>query len=242
MPPTGLTSAEVQERRRRGLVNRVPDRGRAEYAEIVRRNLVTWFNALVVPAATALYLLGEYRGAVAVSGMMVVNSVIGLAQEIHAKRRLDQLTLVAATKVRVWRDGQLQEVPVDGVVQGDAVRLAAGELIVADGPVLEARSLEVDEAILTGESDPVPRKPGERLLAGSYCVAGEGAYEAAQVGPAAFAQTTATEARRYRYAAGPIQQGIDRVVRLLSYAAILLSAGYVLLYLLGRFPVTDLAQ
>ena len=71
---------------------------------------------------------------------------------------------------------------------------------------------------------------GDRLLAGSYCVAGEGAYEAALVGPAAFAQTTAREARQYRYAAGPIQHGIDKVVRLLSYTAILLSAGYLALY------------
>jgi cation-transporting P-type ATPase E len=242
MPVTGLTSLEVLDRQQRGLVNRVKTRLWFEYGSIVVRNLATWFNALVVPSSIALYHLEEYRGAIAVMGMMVINTIVGLAQEIIAKARLDRLTLVAATQVRVVRDGNTQSISTEEVVQDDVLQLAVGELIVADGTVLESRFLEVDEALLTGEADPVPRQAGERLLAGSFCVTGEGYYRAEQVGAQSTAQQIAQQARLHRYAAGPIQQAIDRTVRLLSYAAISLSALYLIRFWLTHFPEAELAQ
>lgn len=242
MQQTGLTTSEVHERQKLGLVNSVRSQKGLAYGSIIVRNLATWFNALIVPAAIALFQLGEYRGAIAVSGMMVVNTLIGMTQEIIAKARLDRLTLVAATHVRVIRDGEILSISADSVVQNDVLQLNVGELIVADGSVLESQFLEVDEALLTGEADPVPRHPGERLLAGSFCVAGEGLYRADQVGANSTAQKIAKQARQHRYAAGPIQEAIDRVVRLLSYAAIALSAMYLVRYWLVRFPETELAQ
>src|SRR5262245_54618797 len=157
---TGLSSAEVEERLRLGQVNRVRRSDAAEYRDIVFRNLFTLFNALVVPAAIALFLLEEYPGAVAVSGMAVINTVIGLVQEIRAKRHLDQLTLLVETRARVVRDGREVEILAGDVVLGEHILLQAGEPVVADGEVLEERFLEVDEALLTGESDPVPRHAG----------------------------------------------------------------------------------
>src|SRR3954462_3377561 len=99
--PPGLTAAEVAERVARGEVNRVRRTDRAEYADIAARNLLTLFNAIVVPAAVALFVLGAYRDGVAVSGMAVANAVLGLAQEVRAKRHLDRLALLAETPVRV---------------------------------------------------------------------------------------------------------------------------------------------
>ncbi|MFT3883711.1 MAG: HAD-IC family P-type ATPase [Gemmatales bacterium] len=238
----GLTSLEVHDRQKRGLVNRVKTRVWLEYGSIVVRNLATWFNALVVPASIALYHLEEYRGAIAVIGMMVINTIVGLTQEIVAKARLNRLTLVAATQVRVIRDNKTQSISTEEVVQDDVVQLAVGELIVADGIVLESSFLEVDEALLTGEADPIPRKVGDKLLAGSFCVTGEGYYRAEQVGPKSTAQQIAQHARSHRYAAGPIQQAIDRTVRLLSYAAISLSLLYIIRFWLTQFPPTELAQ
>jgi cation-transporting ATPase E len=203
-PPRGLSAAEVADRVARGQVNRPPRSGWAEYRAIVSRNLFTLFNALVVPAALALFLLGDLRGAWAVSGMAVINTLIGLAQEVRAKRHLDKLAILAETRARVLRDGQALTVPAGDVVLDDHVLLAAGEPVVADGAVVEARFLEVDEALLTGESDPVPRRPGDRLLSGSFCVAGEGAYRATHVGAEAFAHQTSAEARRYRFTASPL--------------------------------------
>lgn len=242
MQVLGLTTLEVQDRQRRGLVNRVRARLWFEYGSIVIRNLATWFNALVVPASIALYHLEEYRGAIAVMGMMVINTIVGLTQEIVAKARLDRLTLVAATKVQVIRDGKIQSISTEEVVQDDVLQLVVGEMIVADGLVLESHFLEVDEALLTGEADPVPRQAGEKLLAGSFCVTGEGCYRAEQVGEHSTAQKIAQQARLHRYAAGPIQQAIDRTVRLLTYAAISLSAFYLIRFWLTAFPQTELAQ
>src|SRR5262249_17402967 len=143
-------------------------------------------------------------------------TLLGLAQEVRAKRHLDRLTLLAETRVRVVRDGAASEVPAGAVVQGDTLLLGPGDPVVADGAVIRTSFLEVDEALLTGESDPVPRKPGEQLLSGSFCVAGEGAYRADRVGPASFAQKTATEARTYRYIASPLEGQINLLIRILT--------------------------
>jgi cation-transporting ATPase E len=226
----GLTAAEVAERVARGQVNRVRRSDRADYLDILARNLLTLFNALVVPAAVALLLLAKYPAAVAVSGMALTNLLLGVVQEVRAKRHLDKLTLLAEGTVRVRRNGAVVEVPTGDVVRDDVVLLAAGDAVPADGVVLEARFLEVDEALLTGESDPVARQPGDRLLSGSFCVAGEGAYRADQVGVESFAQRTAAEARTYAYAASPLQEIINRLLRILSGVAVALCGVYVALY------------
>src|SRR5262249_3056417 len=101
--------------------------------------------------------------------------------------------------------------------------------IPADGEVLESQFLEVDEALLTGESDPVPRKSGDALLSGSFCVAGEGAYRADKVGFESFAQKSALAARAYRYSASPLQQVIDRLLWLLTGLAIALCILYLVM-------------
>jgi cation-transporting ATPase E len=238
----GLSSAEVAERVRHGQVNRLPRSDWRDYRSILSRNLFTLFNALVVPAAIALFLLKEYRGAWSVSSLAVINAAIGLVQELRAKRHLDRLALVTQTRVPAIRDGAVCRVPANDVVQDDHMLLAAGESVVADGTVLTAQYLEVDEALLTGESDPVPRRPGDRLLAGSFCVAGEGAYRAQHVGSAALAQQTAAQARRYHHTSSPLQQTIDRLIRALTAIAVSLCALYVGLYFLHDFSETELVQ
>jgi cation-transporting ATPase E len=240
--PTGLTAEEVAERVERGEVNRVRKSDRAEYLEIIGRNTLTLFNALVAPAAVVLFTLGDWRGGFAVSGMAVTNTVLGLIQEIRGKRHLDRLTLLAETKVRVVREGQPQEVLSGDVVRGDLVLLAAGEPVVADGAVQSARFLEIDEALLTGESDPVPRKSGDRLLSGSFCVAGDGSYVAEQVGAESFVQRTAGEARAYSYAASPLQENINRLIKVLTWTAVILCAGYVVLFSARELSERDLFE
>ncbi len=240
MPLSGLTAAEVAQRVTRGEINRVPRSDRAEYLAIVVRNVFTLFNALVAPAAAALFLLGERGDAWAVSGMALTNLFLGLIQEIRAKRHLDRLTLLTETRVRVLRDGQVHEIPSGDVVRDDVLLLSAGATVVADGRVLEARFLEVDEALLTGESEPAPRRPGEPLLSGSFCVAGEGSYLAERIGVESFAARTAAAARSYRYSASPIQHSINRLLVVLTAAAIVLCLGYGVLFGLGEASRTGL--
>jgi cation-transporting ATPase E len=238
----GLTTSDVAERVANGQVNRPPRDGFAAYRDIVVRNTLTLFNALVVPAAVALFLLAEYRGAWAVSAMAVINTLIGLVQELRAKRHLDTLALLAEAKARVVRDGEERAIPAGDVVLGDLIRLAAGEPVVADGAVLTATYLEVDEALLTGESDPVPRRVGDRLLSGSACVAGDGCYRADQVGAKAFTHETSALARQYRHAPSPMQRTLDAIIRILTGTAVALCLVYVVLHLTRGFPQTDLWQ
>jgi len=241
-PPRGLTAAEVADRVARGQVNREVRNPWADYAEIVARNVFTLFNALVVPAAVALALLGEYRGAVAVTGMAVVNLAVALFQEVRAKRHLDRLALLAETRARVVRDGTVVELPSGEVVRDDVIRLSAGDAVVADGVVLEDRSLEIDEALLTGESDPVARRVGDKVTSGSVCAAGEGVYRVTAVGGEAFAQKTAAEGRRYRHDPGRLQRLLDRLLQILTAIAIGLCGLYVALYYVRGFSMTDLVQ
>lgn len=220
--PHGLTASDVADRRKRGLGNRMPRSSVRDYAGIFARNFFTGFNAMVAPAAIVLFLLGDLRAAAAVSGMAIVNTLLSLIQEIRSKIHLDRLSLLAESKVRVCRDGSTIEVAAGDVVQGDYVQIAAGDTVVADGPLLASHYLEIDEALLTGESDAVRRGVGDRILSGSVCVAGEGAYLAERVGADSFAQKTTAKARQYQVASSPLTRSINRIIRLLSYAAIFL--------------------
>jgi cation-transporting ATPase E len=198
--------------------------------------LITWFNVMVTPAAIALFYLGEIPGGIAVSGMAVVNSTLGLVQEIRAKHHLDKLALLVETKARVIRDGQVQVISSGDVVLGEHILLTSGDTVVADGTVRTANFLEIDEALLTGESDPVRRNIGDHLLSGSFCVAGEGCYRADKVGADAFAHNTSIEARRYRYSASPLTRVINHLIQILSFTAVGLCLLYTTAYLLEGFP------
>src|SRR5262249_20316241 len=126
------------------------------------------------------------------------------------------------------------------VVLDDCILLQAGDAVVADGPVLESHFLEVDEALLTGESDPVRRRAGDHLLSGSACVAGEGAYRAERVGAAAVAHSTSAQAHRSRSTASPMTHVINVIIEVLTFTAVALSALYFLFYFLGSFSTNDL--
>jgi cation-transporting P-type ATPase E len=219
---TGLSSEEVAERRRLGLVNLSPTRAWEDYAVIASRHIFTVFNLVVVPTAIALFYYGEWRAGISVTGTALANTLIGLYQEVRAKRQLDRLAILTARKCRVVRDSLNQEILADDVVQDDLILLQAGEAVVADGSVAEANYLEIDEALLTGESDPVRRHPGDRLLSGSICVTGEGAYKAEKVGAQAFAQSIAHDARRYQYTTSPLTRAVQRIVTILSLISLLL--------------------
>ena len=211
-PGLGLGSAEA-EARLAGRPDRPRARGSRSYAEIVRTNTFTLFN-LVLGALLALTLaLGDPKDAL-FGGVIVANTLIGIVQEVRAKRVLDRLALLVAPHARAWRDGALVDVPVDGLVPGDAVRLEPGDQVVADGRVIAARGLSLDESILTGESDAVTRGEGEQVLSGAYCVAGSGDYAVEAVGADSFAERLAVEARAAGSPLSPLQSDINRILRI----------------------------
>jgi cation-transporting P-type ATPase E len=238
----GLTSAEVEELNRKGFVNQTKRSDWADYRAIASRHLFTLFNFIVAPAAITLFSLGEWRAALAVSGMVTVNTVVGLFQEIRAKRHLDRLAILTQSKASVIRDGQRLEIPSSEVVLGDCLLLQTGDAVVADGAIIEAHFLEVDEALLTGESDPAHREPGQRLLSGSVCVAGDCVYRVDKVGKEAFAQTISAAARRYHHASSPMTHVVNLLITILSCTAVALCAFYLVLYFLGYVGIAQLME
>ncbi|QVL29875.1 HAD-IC family P-type ATPase [Telmatocola sphagniphila] len=238
----GLSSSEIADRVSRGQVNRIQESHWADYRAIFFRNFLTLFNCVVLMAATALFLLEEYRSAWAVSIVAVINTLTGFVQEVRAKRHLDQLSLLQIPQVRVRREDREQTIKSDEIVSDDCVLLRAGESIVADGTVLRSDFLEIDEALLTGESDPVPRKSGDRLLSGSFCAAGEGEYRVDNVGAESFANQTSAEARKYRYSPTPLQKALDSLISVLTITAIVLCISYLMMDYFRHFPSTELWQ
>ena len=158
----GLNSAEVRQRIEAGQTNVTPRTGGRSTWDIVRTNTLTFFNGILGVLFVVMLVFGNWRDAL-FGWVIVVNSSIGIYQEMRAKLVLDRLNLLTAPAAKVVRDGRDQEIPVAGVVLGDVVRVASGDQIVADGEVLVSLELEVDESLLTGESSPVHKEEGATL-------------------------------------------------------------------------------
>jgi cation-transporting ATPase E len=218
-PRSGLTAAEVADRVARGLVNDVPSAPTRTIGEIVRANLFTRFNLLLGSLLAVILVVGPLQDAL--FGLVIVaNTVVGIVQEVRAKRTLDHLEVVNAPKARVVRDGRVEELAVGQVVLDDVLEAAAGDQVVVDGEVLEAGGLEVDESLLTGESEPVSRQEGDRVLSGSFVVAGAGRYRATRVGREAYAVQLTEEARRFTLASSELRAGVDQILKYVTWALV----------------------
>lgn len=226
MSGPGLSSEEAA--RRRAALPRAPRaRGSRSYADIVRANTLTVFNLILGALLVVILALGDPRDGL-FGGVIVANALIGIVQEVRAKRTLDRLSLLAAPAARAWRDGEMVTLPVDAVVPGDVVRLEPGDQVVADGPLVSAQGLELDESILTGEADPVARGPGEEVRSGAYCVGGSGAYRVERVGADSYAERLAAEARGVRTPLSPLQQDVNRILRVTVAVMVPLAAALLL--------------
>ncbi|MFG3520574.1 cation-translocating P-type ATPase [Nocardia nova] len=223
----GLTAAEVAQRVRDGQTNDVPDRASRSVADIVRANVFTRINAIL----GVLFVLVLATGSI-IDGMfgllIVANSVVGIVQELRAKRTLDKLAIVGQAKPVVRRDGAAAEVGPKDVVLDDLIELGPGDQIVVDGEVVECELLEVDESLLTGEADPIDKSVGAKVMSGSYVVAGSGAYRATKVGKDAYAAQLAHEASKFTLVDSELRSGIDTILKVITY--LLIPAGLVTIY------------
>ncbi|HEX5541825.1 MAG TPA: HAD-IC family P-type ATPase [Micromonospora sp.] len=214
--PGGLTGAEVAERVARGAVNTTERRHSRSLGQILRANLLTRFNAIIATLGVLVLIFGQSIDALFLL-VIVVNSSIGVLQELRAKRTLDRLALQAETPVRVRRDGQEASIPPHEVVVDDLVLLGPGEKVPVDGRVREADGFEVDESALTGEAEPVEKQPGDELLSGTFVTAGSGSFSATRVGPDAYAARLASEASRFDLADSELMAAINRFLRLITW-------------------------
>ncbi|HEY6709646.1 MAG TPA: HAD-IC family P-type ATPase, partial [Actinomycetota bacterium] len=219
MAERGLSAADVAQRVAKGQVNDVPSAPTRTIGQIVRSNLLTRFNLLLGSLLAVILVVGPLQDAL--FGLVIVaNTVVGIVQEVRAKRTLDRLEVVNAPRARVVRDGQVGELAVGQVVLDDVLEVAAGDQMVVDGEVLEAAGLEVDESLLTGESETVTREPGDRLLSGSFVAAGSGRYRATKVGREAYAVQLTEEARRFTLARSELRAGVDQILKYVTWALV----------------------
>ena len=212
----GLTAAQVAQRVSLGQVNRVREQTSRSLAAIVRENVFTLFNAIIVGASVIVLLFGHIQDGI-FGGVMVINAVIGIVSELRAKRTLDALAIVDAPRACVVRDSSAQQIPAAEVVLDDVVSLGLGDQVPVDGEALEVNGLEVDESLLTGESRPVKKQAGDRLLAGTSVVAGAGVMRATAVGADVYAQGISAAARQFTRTVSEIQASINRVLQVVSF-------------------------
>ncbi len=195
-----------------------------DYLDIIKRNLLSPIVLAIFLLAGALIYVREYRDAWFISVVIVVNSLIGIVQEIRAKRVLHRLELMSAPRARVLRDGQAVEVPYDSLVVGDEIILRAGDELPADATVMVSKGLELNESMLTGESAAIEKAVGDTVLAATTVLAGEGTARVAAVGDQTKAGAISQVLKRYKPELTPLQVAIWRAITFLTYGAIVLAA------------------
>ncbi|WP_159813260.1 HAD-IC family P-type ATPase [Actinomyces sp. zg328] len=216
---SGLTSQEVAARVRDGLTNAYEETTSRSALDILRANVLTIFNAILGAALVLILLIGHWADAL-FGFVLILNTSTGTIAEIRAKRALDRLAVLEAPRAHAIRDGAESEIDVADVVLDDVLRLRSGEQIPADGTILATDGLEVDESILTGESDPVRPQEGGRVLSGTTVTAGAALMRTTAVGAQAYAHRLAREARQFSTVRSELQDGTNRVLTWISWVIV----------------------
>ena len=216
-PTAGLSARDVDERIIQGLTNASGERTSRSTIEILRANILTLFNLILGVLLVVILVVGKLQDAL-FGIVLVANALIGIVQELRAKRTLDQLAVVSAPRVHVRREGRPAEIGVDEVVLGDLILLQRGDQVVADGVVRESTGLELDESLLTCESSPVDKPGGGLVFSGSFVASGTGTYQATAVGSAAYARKLSAEAKHFTLVRSELMEGINRILRYVTWA------------------------
>lgn len=211
---TGLTAAEVADRVRRGQTNKFEARSGRTYLQIARDNVFNLFNFVLFTLLLIVTLAQDYATVLFAGFSVVTNSLLGMVQEIQAKRKLDRMAALAAKEARVYRDGVLQTINIKEIVLDDLIALEPGDRVAVDGLVVASDSLEVDESQLTGESDAVFKQPDDKITSGSFCVAGSGVMRATKVGAETTINRLSTVAKAYKNTLTPTQRKIAVIVEI----------------------------
>ncbi|MCF2707344.1 HAD-IC family P-type ATPase [Arcanobacterium haemolyticum] len=233
-PAIGLTEAEVRRAVAEGNTNSLPPRSGRTTAQIVRANVFTRINALLGVLFVLVISTGSLINA-AFGLLIVANSIIGIIQELRAKKTLDSLAVVGEAQPTVRRDGREIQIKQEELVLGDIVVIKPGEQIVVDGEVTEGKYLELDESLLTGESDPMPKNPGDEILSGSFVASGTGSYRATKVGADSYAAKLTAEAAKFSLVHSELQSGINKILKVITW--ILIPVG--ILTIIGQIRVGE---
>ncbi|MFG3157609.1 cation-translocating P-type ATPase [Streptomyces sp. NPDC048219] len=232
-PETGLTAGEVAERVARGQVNDVPVRSSRSLGEIVRANVFTRFNAIIGVLWVIMLIVAPIQDSL-FGFVILANTGIGIVQEWRAKKTLDSLALIGEVRPAVRRDGKSTELSTSQIVLDDVIEIGPGDKAVVDGVCVEADGLEIDESLLTGEADPVVKRPGDQVLSGSFVVAGGGAFRATKVGREAYAAQLAEEASRFTLVQSELRSGISTILKYVTWMMVPTAIGLIVSQLLTK--------
>ncbi len=232
-PDTGLTDADAARRRAAGQGNDVAFAPSRSFGQIVRDNAFMSINVIIFVVGVALLAMGLVSDAVVTVGLVLMNVVIAVFQEWRAKIALDRIALLARVKATVIRDARERQVDQAEIVLGDLLAARAGDQVMVDGRIVTSDHVALDEALLTGESDPVSKDEGDPVYSGSFVVSGRMTYEATQVGVGSRANRLTAEARMFQTTQTPAQREIDLVLRVMVLL-ILVLGGPIMLDLVIR--------
>ncbi|OUD02483.1 HAD-IC family P-type ATPase [Streptomyces swartbergensis] len=224
---TGLTTAQVAERVARGQVNDVPVRSSRSTVDIIRANVFTRFNAIIGVLWLIMLVVAPIQDSL-FGFVILANTGIGIVQEWRAKKTLDSLALIGEVRPTVRRDGASGQVSTSEIVLDDLIEIGPGDKVVVDGVCGEADGLEIDESLLTGEADPVVKRPGDQVMSGSFVVAGGGAFQATKVGREAYAAQLAEEASRFTLVHSELRSGISTILKYVTWMMVPTAIGLII--------------
>ncbi|MFC5220852.1 cation-translocating P-type ATPase [Streptomyces coerulescens] len=229
----GLTAAEVAERVARGEINDLPVRSSRSMAEIVRANVFTRFNAIIGVLWLIMLFVAPIQDSL-FGFVILANTGIGIIQEWRAKKTLDSLAVIGEARPTVRRDGVAAQVGTSDIVLDDLIEIGPGDKAVVDGVCVETDGLEIDESLLTGEADPVVKRPGDPVLSGSFVVAGGGAFQATKVGREAYAAQLAEEASRFTLVQSELRSGISTILKYVTWMMVPAAIGLIVTQLVVK--------
>ena len=221
----GLTTAEVEQKRSAGQGNDVDLQTSRTYRQIVRKNVFNTVNVILFCLGGSLIIMGRFSDALNSAGLIALNAAIGTFQEIRAKRKLDEIALLTRPKIQVLRDGGEVVLDPAQLVRDDLIVVQPGDQLVVDGSLIDG-AVEMDESLLTGESDAINKVAGDPMMSGSFCLSGRGVFRAEKVGEESYAYQLTASARQFKSHKTPLQQDVDYVIRI--YALLALFLGFFL--------------
>jgi magnesium-transporting ATPase (P-type) len=235
----GLSSAEAAKRLRK--LGTPPDTSSRSVSSIVAGNVFTLFNAIIGVFFVLILSLGLIADAI-FGVIAIVNSYIGIRQELKAKKTLDELAVLVAPHATVMRDGAAVSLLAEEIVPGDVIAIEPGDQLVADGETIASRGMTLDESMLTGEADGIRKDVGDRALSGSFCTSGSGRYRVDAVREESYAGKLAGEARAFRHPPSPLQAEVNRVIVACTWAMAPLAVLLLITFQLRGTDVVEAAQ
>lgn len=218
----GLTSSDVATRVLNGQTNRVTSKTSRSFGDIVRANVLTRFNGLLGLLVVVVLVVGSPIDAL--FGLVIlINAIVGIAGELRAKWTLDRLALLSEQRAIARRDGQETSLAASELVLGDVLKLQVGDQVPVDGTVMSSEGLELNEALLTGESESVFKLPGASVLSGSFVVGGTGYIEATAVGKQAYIQSLSAQVKRFSRVRSELVDGTNKLLKYIGFVIVIVA-------------------